>query len=145
MDLRKNFPFLRVTFTGERNFKRGGGRKGRPFRVPLGRFRPSGDRTSHALSLRLPLRKFSDSRLLQFTARRLPSVPRSPTTRALPASAPETYFFAAPPFSWRRGCVASHSFFFSSRNFSMFRATGNFSPFSRGLFLFLFSFLGSIS
>lgn len=42
----------------------------------------SGDRTPQCSLLppRLPLRKFSDSRLLQFTAR-LPSVPRSPLRR----------------------------------------------------------------
>lgn len=38
MDLRKNFPFLRVTFTGERNFKRGGGGKVGHSAFPLADF-----------------------------------------------------------------------------------------------------------
>lgn len=44
------------------------------------------------------------------------AIAAAPTTRALPASAPETYFFAAPPFSWRRGCCVA-----SAKSFSIFR------------------------
>lgn len=130
VDLRKNFPFLRVTFTGERNFK-GERWKGRPFRVPLGRFR--GDRTPQCSLATLALAKILGFAFVTVhgAAPFRSAIAAAPTTRALPASAPETYFFATPPFSWRRGCcVASTDTLPSSSLRQFFNFSRETFPFS---------------
>lgn len=95
--------------------------------IPRSPWPISPKRRSNAAWPCLPLRKFSYSRSLQFSRRgSLCSAIASPrTTRALPASAPETYFFAATVampgtvfFRRRERRVASTNQFFSPKFFS---------------------------